>query len=186
MAITFDGPNKIIQLDTVTTVYSAEYIYSRWKDWVLLSDNAKYLEAFRVIGGDDLGGGATAPAFVFLRNDYGWRIQKPEAEINVTINGNLVKQDPSGGFDIPPDGSFSPSLTINLSNVASVDILGQGVEGSLDVGGALRLILAATTGKASGAETTEMRFRDVSDSKDRIIATVDPYGNREAITLDPS
>lgn len=119
MAITFDGPNKIVQLDTTTLIYTAEFIYSRWKDWLLQGDNAKFLEAFRIVGGDDLGGGAKAPAYVFLRNDYGWLIRKPEADISVTINGNLVREDPLAGFDIPPVGDFSPTLTLNLSSVAS-------------------------------------------------------------------
>jgi len=189
MAITFDGPNKLIILDTFTLAYSATYIYSRWKDWVGLSDNAKFLEAFRVVGGDGLGGGATAPAFVFLRNDYGWRIKKPEADIAVTISGNLVREDPNGGFDLPPDGPFSPTLTISLTSVAGVDVVGalQGynVDGEFDIFEALSIILAATSGKGGGTGTS-FAYRDVNDTKDRIVAVTDAAGNRTSVALDAS
>jgi hypothetical protein len=51
---------------------------------------------------------------------------------------------------------------------------------------ALRLILASAAGKLSGAETgsTNVLIRDTNDSKDRINATVDEFGNRTAVTLD--
>lgn len=50
----------------------------------------------------------------------------------------------------------------------------------------LRLIAAATAGKASGAETNQIIFRDLADSKNRIVATVDNKGNREAVVHDAS
>lgn len=59
-----------------------------------------------------------------------------------------------------------------------------GVESSRTVREALRLILAASAGKLSGAATTTIAIRDTSDTKDRISATVDASGNRSAITLD--
>ena len=43
---------------------------------------------------------------------------------------------------------------------------------------------ATLLGKASGMATTTATFRDVDDSKDRVVATVDADGNRSAITLD--
>lgn len=49
----------------------------------------------------------------------------------------------------------------------------------------LRLIAAATAGKMSGADTPTVTFRDLADSKDRIVADVDASG-RTNITLDPS
>lgn len=57
------------------------------------------------------------------------------------------------------------------------------LEGSITWEQAVRLILAAAAaGKLSGADTTEVTIRDVADSKDRIVATVDEFGNRSAIT----
>ena len=49
---------------------------------------------------------------------------------------------------------------------------------------ALRIILSACAGKASGLGTTTANYRDTNDSKNRISATVDADGNRSAVTLD--
>jgi hypothetical protein len=48
---------------------------------------------------------------------------------------------------------------------------------------ALKLMVAALGGKASGAATTTMTFRNVADTTDVIVATVDADGNRTAVTL---
>ena len=60
------------------------------------------------------------------------------------------------------------------------------VEGALDEIEALRLVLAALVGKATGGGTATVTFRDTGDSKDRIVLTVDSSGNRSAVTLDAS
>jgi hypothetical protein len=46
------------------------------------------------------------------------------------------------------------------------------------------LIVAASAGKISGASTATVTIRNIGDSKNRIVATVDAYGNRSAITTD--
>jgi hypothetical protein len=51
---------------------------------------------------------------------------------------------------------------------------------------AMRLLLAATVGKVSGANTTTPSFRAADDSKTRISGTVDSSGSRTAVTLDAS
>lgn len=48
----------------------------------------------------------------------------------------------------------------------------------------LRLIASVLAGKVSGAGTGTETFRDIGDTKDRIVATVDSSGNRTAITRD--
>ena len=59
------------------------------------------------------------------------------------------------------------------------------VEGAHTLTHALRIMLSALAGKASGLGTTTAVFRDLGDTKNRISATVDASGNRSAIgTLD--
>ena len=115
--LVIDGQAKTIQLSADQLDYTAGFIYSRWKDWVQESDNAKFLEAFRVVGGDDLGGGSRTPAFIFVRNDYGWRIKKPESDEEFLINGNLLGHDPALDTLTEPDGDFSPTIRILQNNV---------------------------------------------------------------------
>lgn len=60
----------------------------------------------------------------------------------------------------------------------------QEVEANHTVRESLRLILSAVAGKLSGAETTTVAIRNVTDTKNRIVATVDANGNRTAVTYD--
>ena len=89
MAIVFDPAQKRIVLDSASV--SAAEIFSRWEDWIAAGDNAKYLPAFRQVGGDDLGGGLSIPAYFFLQN--GWRVRPMEAHHTLTLNGNLFTDD---------------------------------------------------------------------------------------------
>jgi hypothetical protein len=58
------------------------------------------------------------------------------------------------------------------------------VETGFSAADALRVILASLAGKVSGAAGTTVTIRDVNDTRDRIVATVDENGNRTAVTLD--
>jgi hypothetical protein len=59
-----------------------------------------------------------------------------------------------------------------------------GIETDITPRGALRLSTAALAGKVSGAGTATETFRNVGDSKNRIVSTVDASGNRTAVTTD--
>ena len=50
----------------------------------------------------------------------------------------------------------------------------------------LRILLSAMAGKVSGADTSTITFRDMGDTKDRIVSTVDQKGNRTSVMLDVS
>lgn len=50
----------------------------------------------------------------------------------------------------------------------------------------MRLLSASLLGKLAGATGTTITIRDVNDTIDRIVATVDGDGNRDAVTLDPA
>ncbi|HKR56937.1 MAG TPA: hypothetical protein VJS20_11610 [Gemmatimonadales bacterium] len=58
-----------------------------------------------------------------------------------------------------------------------------GVETSLTMRQALRLIAAVSGGKTNGMNTTTAHVRDVNDTANRVTATLDGNGNRTAVTL---
>ena len=123
MAIIFDtsfAPALYIVLDPAQHDYSAQEIYSRWKEWVL-AGNANWPPAFRTVGGDPVGESEIAPRFFFIRNDLGWNIRKPEATEEYLIDGNLIGEDVLSGTITPPIGAFSPTLRIRLTNVAGIN-----------------------------------------------------------------
>lgn len=84
--------------------------------------------------------------------------------------------------DTGTDGVVLSSATANQIADALLD-RASGVETSFTLRQAMRLILAASAGKLSGAATTTVSIRDVNDTANRIVATVDADGNRSAVTL---
>lgn len=108
--ITFDGPNKIITLDSGVTSVDALEIYSRWKDWVQEDRNAVYHPAFRTIGGDPVSPGINAGIYYFLRNDLGWKIKPPEEHINIFLSGNLVPESFGVSTFLPTNGAYTSAI----------------------------------------------------------------------------
>lgn len=203
MPIVFNGPTTTIELASGVTVYDVADIYSRWKDWMLQSDNSKYLPAFRQVGGDPLGGGVYTAVSTFIRNDYGWTIKPPEEDIQIVLRGNLYPEDPNQAYYSPTVGGFDTVIRTDLSGVAFgvstsggsggpttgeiiSALMGEPVEPGLTVKEALRLMSAVLAGKVAGGGTGTITIRDVADSKNRIVAAVDTVGNRTSITYDKS
>jgi hypothetical protein len=87
---------------------------------------------------------------------------------------------------IPTVTDVTTKTGYRLSSTGVDDVLDEAVEGANTVRQYLRLIASSLFGKLSGGGTTSVAIRDVADTKDRISATVDGDGNRNAITLDPS
>lgn len=197
---TFDGANKRIVLNTGETTLDVVALYSAWKRWVQLSDNAKWLEAFAPVGGDDIdaGAGTSVPLYAFLRN--GWRVKPQEANHTLNVSGGVLLVEGGGDPFVNTAGAFvvrinyqQPVQAITVAtggvdpNAVADAILDRAnaIEAGLTPRQAMRLIVAALAGELSGAETTTIVIRNaVADSKNRITAVVDTSGNRSAITYD--
>lgn len=96
-------------------------------------------------------------------------------------------------FAAPDDWPVTPvngdDFTIYANHVHPVNQITDAILASGDVDGksieqTLRLLLSALGGKSSGLDTTTAVYRAADDTKDRITATVDEFGNRSAVTLD--
>lgn len=61
-----------------------------------------------------------------------------------------------------------------------------GIEAGLTPRQADRLIVAAILAKASGMDANAPVFRDFNDTKDRLTASTDEFGNRLSVTYDPN
>ena len=93
--ITFDGPAKSITIgyDGPITEVTAEYIYSRWKDWVSLG-NAQYEPAFaESVGGNELGGGTALSGYYFINNNLGWTLTHAENDYEIRLSGDFYPAD---------------------------------------------------------------------------------------------
>ena len=76
---------------------------------------------------------------------------------------------------------------INITTAVATEILNMsaGVESSYTLRDAIRLILAATVNKSDLSGSTR-HYRNPLDTKNRITATTDQFGQRLAVTTDPT
>jgi len=97
--LSFDGVNKLIIASVDMTSVDAITIYSRWKDWVVTADNAKYPVALSVVGGDPIGGGVSITPYVFIQN--GWKV-RPLSTTSFEVTGNLLPESGQSLFNFAP------------------------------------------------------------------------------------
>lgn len=110
MAVTFDGPNLTITLESGVTSLDWIDVYSDWKRWVNDGGGDPYPPAFRTVGGDPLSAVINAGAYFFLRNDLGWRIKPPEEDITILVTGNLALEDVNLPSILPTTGNFTAAV----------------------------------------------------------------------------
>ena len=117
--VIFDGINRLILIDPDQTEIDVKIdLYSSWKEWARLRDNAKFLPAFRTIGGDDLGGGQKAGDLYFTINN--WKIL---VSSSCNITGTVYSDDFPSPFITPSDTKIVRSTVSNL--VQSLGFTGQ-------------------------------------------------------------
>jgi len=92
----------------------------------------------------------------------------------------------AGDFSAQTDsGEALQALIAALNNISIADIFtGTEVDNdgtSINLTGAIKLLLSVLTGESFGGGTDTVGFRDLQDTKNRISATVDTDGNRTAV-----
>lgn len=89
--VSFDGPNRQIRINQgAESVDVKSELYSAWKRWLQLDDHAKYLPAFRTIGGDPVGAGQTAGDIYFLVNNWQVLVDHPTQVTGVLYHDNGI------------------------------------------------------------------------------------------------
>jgi len=96
-------------------------IYSEWKVWVAQSDNAKYPQAFRVVGGDPISLTQNLGSTFFLL--FPWKFRPAELSHRLTLVGNLFS-DPAGGTVLVSTlGSYTVLIEQRVSNLTDAVLL---------------------------------------------------------------
>lgn len=194
MGYSFNGETKVITLTPGTVTLPARDIWSRWVDWMLASDNSKYLPAFTTVGGNtiDAGVGTSIPIYVFLIN--GWRIKPQESSHTLTVNDGILLVEGGGDPFNSTIGNYVvqinyqqpvQAITVNTAGSVGTDPWATVIEGDLTAADTMRLMLAVLTGKSSKTGNV-LAFRDYLDTKDRAEVTLDGTGGRSEVVIDPS
>jgi hypothetical protein len=123
----------------------------------------------------------TLSATPWVDGDVSLEYAKSSTDIHVPVSRMLNVAYTS---DADSSGNVSLSSAEHDTIASAILDLSNGVETSVTLKQALRLMVAAAAGKVSGAATNTITFRNIGDNKNRIVATVDVYGNRSAITTD--
>lgn len=130
---TFVGASKLIQVDAEAgdSAFTATDVYSAWKVWVS-AGNAQWEPAFaESVGGNDLGGGVSLDAYVFLRNDLGWRIRPDARDHTLQIDGNLYGVTAAASIFTAPVSNAIVTIERSFSSRAlAVDTGGGGGGGA--------------------------------------------------------
>lgn len=108
----------------------------------------------------------------------------------LTITGGAVNVNDKTGFSLTSAYNAAQTaaqagnaMTLTSAGIDAILDRTNGVETGFTVRQAMRLMLSSLAGKLSGAGTTTVNIRDVNDTVNRIVATVDANGNRSAVTL---
>jgi len=127
MKVAFNGVNKeIVVLPGIEQLNVQVDLYSDWKEWVRLSDNAKYPAAFRTFGGDPTIQGQFAPSYYFLIN--GWKLIAED--VSVEIGTNLYTENE------PIVEITNSAVSIRNSDAATIDT---SLDESLDYSGTVNI-----------------------------------------------
>lgn len=125
--VTFDGVNRLILInDGETNIDVQRDIYSSWKEWVLYDNNARYLKALDIVGGEPTVAGQRLDVTYFLIN--GWRIKPYPGSYFLNLIGNIFDVD-GGSISIPSDVIDGQPNNININTNTSVIVRQVGSSG---------------------------------------------------------
>jgi len=161
--VSFDGINKIITINTgITEITVKTDLYSDWKEWSLIDDHSKYLQAMRSVGGDPISETKQLGATYFLTN--GWRIRPAEWNHRLSVVGNLYTEEGDSPF-LSTIGSYNVTVTNEVSTLveSTISQLTQ-IEYSTFSGGVYIDVLSSTVGTAYPAGTPSDPVNNLSDA----------------------
>jgi len=101
---------------------------------------------------------------------------------NITAGTITTVTTVTNGVILAADAVDSVALAASAATEIANATVATAVDGTITLKQILQLIAAACAGKLSGAATTTVSIRNVSDTVNAVVATVDADGNRSATT----
>lgn len=125
--VVFDGYTRTIWiLQGIQDIVVREDLYSTWKEWMLVSDNQKWLHAFLVEGATPISDTRATGITYFLVND--WTIRQQSGGIPTNIDGNLYgyyDEAVTPKYPYLPDEGGLISISSTVSNLVDLQIVTQ-------------------------------------------------------------
>lgn len=192
MALTLDPATKLISVPQADLTFVSGALYTLDSDQfrkdvndLLSSEPYIWMEDAYTHNTEVTVAGTTYARTIEFINSYSVKFEDTGSAYTVRIEGsNNNIFDVENGILVPTDKVTV--ISTNSAGLINGEITDQIIEGTRTMQETLRIILAATAGKVSGAGTSTVTIRDTDDTKDRIVATVDTDGNRSAVVLDDS
>ncbi len=100
----------------------------------------------------------------------------------LSANGQIVANLKGTGT---MSSDISPFTVLSPEGLAAALLNNNDIETGYSLKETLRIIVSTLAGKVSGAGGATITFRDINDTVDRIVASVDASGNRTSLTIDP-
>lgn len=115
--VTFDPVNLLIVEIAAggDNTLDMDEIYSEWKEWMKLGDNAKHLLAFRFVGGDPITANQELGSTYFIKN--GWRFRPAELSHKLTLVGNVFTEPFGDSVFVDTLGAFTVNAETRVSNL---------------------------------------------------------------------
>lgn len=88
--------------------------------------------------------------------------------------------DAAGGLPISDAGGLDLD---GLAQDVVDELMAEAIDGTVSFKTLIQAVAAVLAGEATGGGTTTITFRDLADTLNRVVATVDSSGNRSAVTI---
>lgn len=195
-----DYVNKRIYLNasTVNSDVDTLEVYKDVRALRVLNENHRKYKPMIISGGNvpKIIGVSATPIFVQLL--YGCRIiPYGTGDHAIRVVRDTFTDDGFAGVDCFDRNSLTNSVDIDVDfpeveiryaagggGSTPADIWNENIDGSYTAAQLMRIFAGVLSGKVSGAGTGTEIFRDINDTKNRLVADVDSNGNRTGITID--
>lgn len=194
MSYIFNGATKEVTLVGTITL-DVRDLYSRWIEWASTSDNSKYLNAFLVLGGEDIDvtEGIKIPPYIFITN--GWKIAPMSTSHTLTVVGGILLVDGGGDPFKAPTGSYSVQIiyrqpvqavsfstggsggSVNIQQIVD-GVLNGIIDNNVNLKNTLRALLSATTGTTQYIGTNTEKYLSNDGLETILEVTYDNNNNR--------
>lgn len=193
MAISIDWGAKIISVPQADLTFIGGNLYEFdtdqfKKDVAALLDDAEgmaFPDAFNH-NTEIVLGGITYARTLEIINGYTITFEDGQYRVRfVGSNNNISDVVNLNQVSLLPQNSAGLISNATPTTIAQA-VLQRVVENGFTFEECIRLLTSISMGKTSGFDTNNPRFRDIADTKDRVVATLDDKGNRISVIVDPN